>query len=116
MPSQPKALSVVAIVSLAVTLGAIAFVWPSMLGWVAVIGFGGAGFAFLHGAGGISRRRTSVAFGVYILACAARFGTWFGDMALPRGFELLLTLLLMLSVAWFIFESRQTGAGSVRDG
>jgi hypothetical protein len=115
MSSQPKAITVVAVVSLAVTLGVIAFAWPSMLGWVTVIAFGGVGLAFVRGAGGVARRRTSVAFGVFMLACAARFGTSFGALALPRWFGFVFTLMLMFSVAWFIFESRHAGAGSVRE-
>lgn len=113
MPSYPKASPVAIFAAVIVTLGALAMARPAMAGWLTLIGFGGAGVVCLVGAGGIARRRTSVAFGVYMLVFAVKFGTGFGGPVVPRWFALSLTPVLFLALASFIFESRQDRAESV---
>ena len=113
MPSYSKASRVEFVAAVIVGLGALAMARPAIAGWLTLIGFGGAGFVFLIGAGGIARRRTSVAFGVYMLVFAVKFGTGFGGPVVPRWFALSLTPVFFLAVAWCFYESRQDRAESV---
>ena len=88
-----------------VFFGTVAIAWPSRLGLVLLLFFGVAGIASLVAALGIARRRSSVAFGVFMLVCAGKFGLSLGDFGLPRWSKLVLTSLLILSAAWFMREA-----------
>ena len=112
--SPPEVSIRTSVVGLAVMLGTIALVWPWMLGWATLVGFGGLGLFFVRGGGGIARRQTGVAFGVSLCVLAVKYGLLFGGIERPRWMAHGLTLLFVLSMVWSIIESRRDGAGAVR--
>lgn len=113
MSKQPKTISVAMVVGFAALLGASALAWPSMLGWAIFLNFGIAGLASFLGAVGIVRRRASVAFGACLIVTAVMFGALFSELALPRWFQPVSTSLFLVSVAWFVRESRRADASAV---
>jgi hypothetical protein len=106
---SPKNTATIAasVVGTLLLVATVALRWPSMLGWAAFVGFGLGGVASLFGAVGMTRRRTSVAFGVYMLACAIHFGLSFSDAEVPRWAQLWTAALLLASVAWYVREALQ---------
>ena len=116
MPSNRTAVVVAIFLKIMAVLGGVVLVlrWFVVAGWIAFIGFALTGLAYLVGTPRGERRRTSIAFGVYMLVVAIYIGTSLGDMGMPRVIRLLLLAVLIVSNVWFMRVARQESAADRR--
>ena len=116
MPSNRTAVVAVIFLRTTVVLAGVALAlrWSVAAGWIAFTGFALTGLALFVGTTRDARRRTSIAFGVYMLVVATYIGTTLGDMAMPRVIRLLLVAVQIVSIVWFVRAARQESAADKR--
>lgn len=102
-----KRVTAVTIASLAVALVSLILLPPAIRGLGMLVGFSALSALFLFGGVPMASRRLAIAFGLYMLVCAIKFGADFSDFPRSRTFTTASTLCLIAAVAWFIFESRR---------
>ena len=105
MSMSAKRVGAITVTSIAIGLGSLAFSSPAIRGVGVLVGFSTLSAVFLFGWSPMASRRLSIAFGLYMLVSAIKFGMDASDYPQSRTFRSASTACFLLAVAWFIVET-----------